>query len=132
VFVSGHGLDTNPCTVTQPCRTFQLAHDTAAANGEIDVLDPAGHGPLTILKGISVQAHGFGGITQTSIKFPAITVFVTTSGPVSLSGLLLDGGGVCFAGILISSGPSVQILNSVIRHFGFGIWDNTTTNAPLC
>ena len=25
VFVSGLGLDTNPCTVTQPCRTFQQA-----------------------------------------------------------------------------------------------------------
>jgi hypothetical protein len=44
VFVSGLGLDTNPCTVTQPCRTFQQAYNTVAANGEIDVLDPAGYG----------------------------------------------------------------------------------------
>ena len=43
VFFSGHGLDTNPCTVTQPCRTFQQAYNTAPANGEIDVLEPAGY-----------------------------------------------------------------------------------------
>jgi hypothetical protein len=92
VFVSGHGLDTNPCTVTQPCRTFQQAYNVAAANGEIDVVDPAGYGPLTITHGISIQAHGFGGITQTCNTCAAITVSVTASDPVSLNGLLIDGG----------------------------------------
>jgi hypothetical protein len=89
VFVSGAGLDTNPCTVTQPCRTFQQAHNTVAANGEIDVLDPAGYGPLTITHGISIQGHGFGGITQTFSSVSAITVSVTTPDPVSFKGLLL-------------------------------------------
>ena len=28
-FVSGEGSDGNPCTLAQPCRTFQRAHDTA-------------------------------------------------------------------------------------------------------
>jgi Right handed beta helix region len=124
VFVSGHGLDTNPCTVTQPCRTFQVAHNTAAANGEIDVLDPAGYGPLTITKGISIQAHGFGGITAASGD--AITVSVATSDPVTLNGLLLDGGGTGGLGIRIQSCRSLQILNSVIRHFQFGIAEFTS------
>jgi hypothetical protein len=92
VFVSSQGLDTNPCTVTQPCRTFQQAYNIAAANGEIDVIDPAGYGPLAITKGISIQAHGFGGITQTCNTCAAITVSVTASDPVSLNGLLIDGG----------------------------------------
>jgi Right handed beta helix region len=130
VFVSGTGLDTNPCTVTEPCRTFQHAHDTVAANGEIDVLDPAGYGPLTITKGISIQAHGFGGITQTTscIACAAITISVTTLDPVTLNGLLLDGAGTGGTGIYITSGSSVQILNSVVRHFHDGIFDSTTTN----
>jgi Right handed beta helix region len=132
VFVSGAGLDTNPCTVTQPCRTFQQAHDTAAANGESDVLDPAGYGPLTITKGISIQAHGFGGITMTTSGFPsaAITISVTTGDPVTLNGLLIDGAGTGLYGIYIISGRSVQILNSVVRHFqSVGIFDNTSTTA---
>jgi hypothetical protein len=131
VFVSGLGLDTNPCTVAQPCRTFQHAHDTVAANGEIDVLDPAGYGPLTITKGISIQAHGFSGITQPS-PGAAITVTVFTSDPVTLNGLLLDGAGTGTYGIFINSGKSVQILNSVIRHFTYGVNnDNSTSGANL-
>ena len=34
VFVSGLGLDTNPCSVTQPCRTFAHAYTVVAANGD--------------------------------------------------------------------------------------------------
>jgi hypothetical protein len=126
VFVSGHGLDTNPCTVALPCRTFQMAYNNAPANDEIDVLDPAGYGPLTITHGISIQAHGFGGITQTGGA--AITISVTTSDPVTLNGLLIDGAGIGNLGINITSGPSVQILNSVVRHFQIGISAGTSTN----
>jgi Periplasmic copper-binding protein (NosD) len=128
VFVSGLGLDTNPCTVSQPCRTFQQAYNTAAANAEIDVLDPAGYGPLTITHGISIQAHGFGGITQATAGATAITVSVTTGDPVTLNGLLIEGGGTGQFGIHITSGPSVQILNSVVRHFAAGILNSTSTN----
>jgi hypothetical protein len=126
VFVSGAGLDTNPCTVNQPCRTFQQAYNTAADNGEIDVLDPAGYGPLTITHGISIQAHGFGGITAASGA--AIDISVKTVDPVTLNGLVIDGGGTGAVGINITSGLSVQILNSVVRHFGFGIFDNATSD----
>jgi hypothetical protein len=125
VFVSGLGLDTNPCTTTQPCRTFQHAHDIAAAKGEINVLDAAGYGAVTITKGISIQAHGFGGITAASGT--AITINVTTGDPVTINGLLIDGAGTGSIGIQIASGPSVQILNSVIRHFTYGIRDDTST-----
>src|SRR5262245_22076997 len=62
VFVAAQGSDSNPCTFAQPCRTFQKAHDTVAARGEIDVLDPAGYGTVTITKAISIQGHGFAGI----------------------------------------------------------------------
>jgi Right handed beta helix region len=133
VFVSAHGLDTNPCTVTQPCRTFQQAHNTAVDNGEIDVIDPAGYGPVTISKGISIQAHGFGGITSTAScnTCAAITVAVNTGDPVTLNGLLLDGAGVGGEGILVTSDTSVQILNSVVRHFQSGIYINTTAATKL-
>jgi hypothetical protein len=130
VFVSGHGLDTNPCTATQPCRTFQQAFNTAPANDEIEVLDPADYGPLTITHGITIQWHGFGGITQPApcAACGAITISVTTLEPVMLNGLTLDGAGSGSAGIYIASGLSVQILNSVIRYFHAGIYQATSTN----
>src|SRR5215472_17792091 len=66
VFVAAQGSDSNPCTFAAPCRGFQHAHDTVAANGEIDVLDPAGYGALTINKSISIQGHGYAGIAVSS------------------------------------------------------------------
>jgi hypothetical protein len=41
VFVAAQGSDSNPCTFSQPCRSFQKAHGMVAAGGEIDLLDPA-------------------------------------------------------------------------------------------
>jgi hypothetical protein len=134
VYVSGRGLDTNPCTVTQPCRTFQQAYNTAPANAAIDVLDPAGYGPpFTITHGISIEGHGWASITQAAYcpACAAITISVTTGDPVSLNGLLLDGGGIGFYGIYITSGPSVQILNSVIRHFQYGINEVNTVGSTM-
>jgi hypothetical protein len=127
-FVASFGADTNPCTVTAPCRSFQHAHDTAPANSEIEVVDPAGYGPLTINHGISIQGHGFAGITQTSPSGVAITINVITADPVTLNGLLIDGGGTGSNGIRIDSGSSVQILNSVVRHFAAGIFNATSTS----
>jgi hypothetical protein len=137
VFVSWHGLDTNPCTEIQPCRTFQQAYNTAAADWEINVLDPAGYGPLTITHGISIPAHGWDSIVQTQScpTCAAITISASNTDTVSLNGLVLDGEGSGLNGIYITSGAVVTILNSVVRHFrnptglggGIGINDSRTS-----
>jgi hypothetical protein len=46
-WVSGHGADSGACTLAAPCRTFAFALTQTASGGEIDVLDPAGYGPVT-------------------------------------------------------------------------------------
>src|SRR5262249_36847586 len=88
-FVSAPGSDGNPCSFAAPCRTFQHAHDTVAAGGEIDVLDPAGYGAVTITKSISIQGHGFSGISASS-GGTAITINAGTTGIVNLTGLLIE------------------------------------------
>ena len=59
-WVSGHGTDEAGCgQVPAPCRTPQYAHDNiVAAGGEIDILDPAGYGSITIKKAISIINDG--------------------------------------------------------------------------
>jgi len=122
-FVSGGGSDSNPCTVASPCPSFQQAFNTVTAvttsGGEIDVLDPAGYGPLTITHGISIQGHGFGGITQATSGpgTNAITINAGTSDAITLNGLLIDGADTGSTGIIVEAAGSVQILNCVIRHF---------------
>src|ERR1051326_8179535 len=56
-WVSGVGDDVNPCSRTAPCKTFAGAISKTATNGEINCLDPAGFGGLTITKSITVDCH---------------------------------------------------------------------------
>src|ERR1700716_3460280 len=52
-WVSGVGDDVNPCSRTAPCKTFAGAYSRTAAGGEIDALDPAGYGAVTISKALT-------------------------------------------------------------------------------
>src|SRR5262245_49163102 len=116
VFVAAQGSDSNPCTFAQPCRSFQQAHDTVTARGEIDVLDPAGYGALTITKSISIQGHGFAGLAVPSGD--GITVNAGPGDEISVRGLLLDGVGTGANGIVFNSGGSLNVQDCLIRNFG--------------
>lgn len=55
-FVASTGLDTNPCSLSQPCRSFNHAMSQTSDNGEVVVLDSAGYGPATITTSVSIIA----------------------------------------------------------------------------
>jgi hypothetical protein len=57
-WVSGTGDDVNPCSRTAPCKTFAGAISKTADCGEIDALDPAGYGTITMTKGIKIDGGG--------------------------------------------------------------------------
>ena len=54
-WVSGVGDDANPCSRTAPCKTFAGAISKTAVDGEIDALDPAGFGAVTITRSITID-----------------------------------------------------------------------------
>jgi hypothetical protein len=116
VFVAAQGSDSNPCTFASPCRTFQHAHDVVAGGGEINVLDPAGYGAVIITKALSIQGHGFSGISVSS-GGTGITINAGASDAVNLSGLIVEGAGVGNLGIVFNSGKSLTIAQSVVRGF---------------
>src|SRR5262245_23579083 len=107
VFVAAQGNDANLCSFALPCRTFQRAHDVVAANGEIDVLDPAGYGVIIITKAISIQGHGFAGISAPNNAI-AITIDAGLEDKISLRGLLIDGAGTGAWGINFRAGSSLN------------------------
>jgi hypothetical protein len=117
-FVSGHGSDTNACSLAAPCRSFAQALTQTSAGGEITILDPAGYGAVTINKAVSIVNDGVGeaGVTVTSAT-SAITVNVGASDVVNLRGLTLVGGGVGFDGIVFTNLGALNIQNCVIRGF---------------
>jgi hypothetical protein len=129
-FVSGAGSDNNPCSYGSPCRSFARAIAVTDAGGEIDVLDPAGYGAVTIQHAISIQGHGFAGVTTTSGT--AITINAGTSDAVNLGGLLIEGEGVGGNGVQFNTGQALTIDQCVIRHFtGNGIDFNPTARGSL-
>jgi len=129
VFVSGSGSDSNNCSVAAPCRTFQGAYSAVAAGGEIDVLDPAGYGDLTIGKALSIQGHGYGGITATGSA--GITISAGSSDAINLRGLIIDGAGSSSNGIYFTSGGTLNIQDCVVRNIYTGVWIYTGGSSQL-
>jgi hypothetical protein len=117
-FVSGHGSDSNPCTLASPCRSFQAAFNVTNPGGELDVLDTAGYGTLTISYGVSI-INPVGVVA--SIAVPSGGTGITISAPASdtviLRGLTVEGAGVGLYGINFTFGGRLEIIDSVIRNF---------------
>jgi hypothetical protein len=116
-FVSGAGLDTNPCSLTQPCRTFGQAISVTNAGGEVVVLTSAGYGAFSINKAITVEAPAgvYAGITVTSGD--GIDVNAGSMDTVILRGLTVNNQGGSGSGIVFNSGGTVQIESCVVNGF---------------
>src|ERR1700730_11906750 len=128
-FVSGKGTDTGACPVTAPCRTFAFALTQTAAGGEIDVLDPAGYGTLTITKAISIVNDGVGVAAIGAESGNGVTINAGASDSVHLRGLTIDGTGLY--GILFTTGGTLEIENCVVRNFanaGINIVPSTSSS----
>jgi hypothetical protein len=91
-FVASNGIDANPCSLSQPCRTFARALTQTNAGGEIVVLDSAGYGPVTIAKAVSIVAAPGAHAGITAFSGDAITVNAP-DGTVVLRGLSITGQG---------------------------------------
>ena len=118
-WVSGHGSDAAGCgSPAAPCRSLQYVHDhIVAAGGEVDVLDPAGYGAVTISKAISIVNDGVGTAGVQAASGNAITINAGASDNVTLRGLNIDGLGTGANGIIFNSGGGLTVVNCVIRHF---------------
>jgi hypothetical protein len=113
-FISALGTDTNPCTITLPCRSLQAAFNVTASGGEIEVLDPAAYGALNITHSIMIEGHGWATVDAGTA---AINITVGPNDNVSLRGLVLQGIATKSHGLQIMSGGSVELLDSEIRGF---------------
>jgi len=123
--VSANGNDANTCHCTQPCRTFQRAHDQTLSDGEVTVLDPGAYGPLTITKSISIVNDGVG---EASIQVSGGGTGIIVNAPngggyVNLRGITIQGVGFGGGtGLTFNTGFTLTMTNCVVRnHTGNGI-----------
>jgi hypothetical protein len=116
--VSANGNDANTCHCTQPCRTFQRAHDQTLSDGEITVLDPGGYGPVTITKSISLVNDGVGeaGIAVSGPNAAGITINAPSGGYINLRGLTIQGVGAGTRALQFNTGLFLTMTNCVIRN----------------
>ncbi|MDH2344385.1 right-handed parallel beta-helix repeat-containing protein [Bradyrhizobium sp. SSUT77] len=126
-WVSGVGDDVNPCSRTAPCKTFAGAISKTAAGGEINCLDSAGFGTLTITKAISIYCEGtVGGVLAAGTT--GFIVNAAATDHVVLRGLDIDGAGTGIKGVNVLQAASVLIEHCFIRNFnsagGVGIFVN--------
>ena len=118
-WISGKGVDQAGCgPIASPCRTMQYAHDNTNAGGEIDVLDSAGYGSVTITKSLSIVGDGvIAGLLATA-GTDAVTISAGANDTVVLRGLTIEGAGVGRTGILMTSGGMLDVANCVVQNFG--------------
>jgi hypothetical protein len=127
-WVSGVGDDANPCSRTAPCKTFAGAISKTASGGEINCLDPAGFGGVTITKPITIDclAVSNGGVLVSGTN--GITVSLSSTGQVQLIGLDINGigqtGSSGVNGVQVNNVGNVSIINCLI----YGFLGNGTTS----
>jgi len=122
-FVSGTGSDSNPCSLSSPCRSFAQAISQVPAGGEVVVLDSAGYGSFTVNKAITVEAPPgvYAGVGATSGA--AIAVNATAGvDTVILRGLTIYNQALDNAdGIMFNTGGTLHIENCIVNGFTGGI-----------
>lgn len=133
-WVSGVGDDANPCSRTAPCKTFAGAISKTAAGGEINCLDPAGFGAVTITKSIAIDCHHtLGGILAASTN--AVIINALSTDEIILRGLDINGGGGAggLDGVRFLAGGSLHIEDTVINNMtnAVNVGLNQATNAEV-
>ena len=141
-FVASTGNDSDPCTITQPCRGFAAAIAAVQVGGEVIALDSAGYGAFSIGKSVSVIAAPgvYAGVTVFAAD--GIAIVAGAADKVVLRGLSINGQGgsvgirvktsevhlenliisnLASTGIIVEGGDSVHISNTTIRSNGFGL-----------
>jgi hypothetical protein len=140
-FVATNGVDTNPCSLASPCRSFTAAIAAVDPGGEVIALDSGGYGAFTIA-GKSVSVIAPQGI------YAGISVFGGTDGividaagnTVALRGLVINGQGgnngivvtnantvhiddctvsnMAVSGVVLDADASVYVTQTVVRSVG--------------
>jgi hypothetical protein len=126
-FVRSDGVDSNPCSLVAPCRSFGAAMAQTASGGEILVLDSAGYGKVTITQAVSIIAPQ--GV-YAGISVGAGDDGVTINAPgaaVVLRNLTINGQGGN-TGILILAAARVHVescIVSAMTYNGLGLFAST-------
>jgi hypothetical protein len=124
-WVSGVGDDFNPCTRIAPCKTFAGALPKTFINGEINCLDAAGYGAVTINKSMTIDCEDTqGAILAAGVNGVTVSIANNNNDPfrkVTLRGLTINGQGTGVRGIWVTTAntsyTTLHVEHVVIENF---------------
>jgi hypothetical protein len=108
-WVASYGSDSNFCSRTSPCATFQHAHDVTAFFGIVKAVDAADYGVVTITKSITLDGNGTGAEITAAPNVNAIWVNGSSTDQVNIYNLTINARySAGFSGILASSNTYIE------------------------
>src|SRR5215467_418491 len=117
-FVSTQGLDTNPCSATQPCRSFNQALTVVQPGGEIVVQNSGGYSTgFTITQSVTIDAGGFNASVITTNHSDLCTISASTTDRVVLRGINFHGASVGGNAIFVQQVGSLYLEHCSISEF---------------
>lgn len=131
-WVSGTGMDSNPCSRVAPCQTFAGAIGKTNPGGEISVLDPHGFGSVTITKSITINGEGSLASVLVGVGGTGITVNAGATDTVYLKNLDINGANNGSTGINWVAGNALIVEKVRVYNFtSTGINVNKSANGFL-
>ena len=121
VFASARtGNDANACnSILTPCQTLAGAVAQVVAGGEVIILNSGGYGPVTITRGVTIEAPPGVLAFVHPPSGDGLTINAGGSDTVVVRGLTLNGGAA--NGITVNSVGALHIENCVISGFATGL-----------
>jgi hypothetical protein len=117
-FVSINGADTNPCSATQPCRSFNQALATVESGGEIVVQDSGGYSTgFTITQSVTIDAAGFNASVISIGGSDLCTINARPGDRVVMRGISFHGAGVGGHAINVIQAGSLYVEHCSIAEF---------------
>ena len=122
-YVSTAGADWNPCSATQPCRTFNKALMVVDPGGEIVVQNSGGYSPeFTITQSVTIDGGGNDASVNSTFGSDLCTIAAGPNDRVVFKGIRFNGHGAGNAAINVKQAGSVYVEHCSISDFtGDGI-----------
>ncbi len=135
-YLSLGGIDSNPCTLQDPCRLLPAALAAVASGGEIWMLDSANFNsaPVTINKSVSILAVP--GVIGSVVATGGDAITIATAGvDVSLQNISFTPftGNTNRNGVVMTSGARLALRNCRVLGFaaGRGVWVTTAAQVSV-
>jgi len=135
-FVSINGSDLNPCSATQPCRSFNQALTVVQPGGEIVVQNSGGYSTgFTITQSVTIDAAGSNASVISTSSTDLCTINAGPSDRVVLRGISFHGASVGGSAIHATQVGSLYVEHCSISEFngdgvrtdGGSLWVTDTT-----